>query len=499
MLTPSTLFRAARHLVAPKTVMADDKAFDRPLRPTAYLDGLRGFAAFLVYWHHHELWAHMYPPGRTEDIFENSWGRNGEYHLATFYGTRLFFTGGHIAVAVFYVISGYVLTLKALQCIQNGQHARVVDVVASALFRRWFRLYIPVLVTTFVLITVWHLFGIWNPQTEPKPTYAAEVWNWYKEFKNLSFIFKEGPMWPSYNGHLWSIPLEMRGSIITYVAALTLFRATTKARLLCEFGLAFYFMYICDAWYCSVFMMGMLQCDLDLLARRPEPNSGFPSFLRRLESHKKMIYSALLVLALFFSGVPSHSRDVDEFRSNPGWYYLFYLKPSAVYDPKWFFLAIAANCLVAAIPRIPWLRHFFEGRFCQYLGRISFSLYLVHGPILHLLGDRLYHAVGFIAPFQATQEKYGRLVNSIPLPIAGPLGLEPAFLLPHVILLPVTLWIADVVTRHVDEPAVKFSQWMWNSIQQPKEQASSSSPSLATPLTVTRLGNGHAAVALRTE
>ncbi|PSR83497.1 acyltransferase 3 [Coniella lustricola] len=470
MLSPSTLFRAARRLVAPKTISADDQPSDRPLRPTAYLDGLRGFAAFLVYWHHHELWAHIYAPGRTQDVFENSWGRNGEYHLATFYGTRLFFTGGHTAVATFYVISGYVLTFKALQLTQNGQHARVADVVASALFRRWFRLYIPVLVTTFALITSWHLFGIWNSQIELKPTYAAEVWNWYTEFKNLSFIFKEGPMWPSYNGHLWSIPLEMRGSIITYVAALTLSRATTKARLLCEAGLAFYFMYICDAWYASVFMTGMLQCDLDLLARRSEPNSGFPTFLRRLEPYKKTVFYTLLVLALFFSGVPSHSRDLDEWRSNPGWYYLYYLKPQAVFDAKWFFLAIAANCLVAAIPRIPALKRFFEGRFCQYLGRISFSLYLVHGPILLLLGDRLYHAVGFVAPFLETQQRYSSWINKIPLPIAGPLGLEPAFLLPHIIMLPLTLWVSDVVTRHVDEPAVRFSQWLWNSIQQPKEQ-----------------------------
>src|ERR1700709_1616918 len=29
----------------------------KPLRRTAYLDGLRGFAAFMVYWGHHQLWA----------------------------------------------------------------------------------------------------------------------------------------------------------------------------------------------------------------------------------------------------------------------------------------------------------------------------------------------------------------------------------------------------------------------------------------------------------
>jgi hypothetical protein len=44
-------------------------------RRTAYLDGLRGFAAFLVYWHHHQLWPRQnYLIMGADYIFENSWG-----------------------------------------------------------------------------------------------------------------------------------------------------------------------------------------------------------------------------------------------------------------------------------------------------------------------------------------------------------------------------------------------------------------------------------------
>lgn len=464
--------RGIRNLVVPRQQhRADEKHNQQPLRPTAYLDGLRGFAAFLVYWQHHQLWAHQHIQDRDQEIFENAWGYRGHYHLATFYGTRLFFTGGHLAVATFYVISGYVLIIKSLQLMQAGQHHRVGEVVASALFRRWFRLYLPLIVTTFAYVTSWHLFGIWNAQTEPLPTYREEVWNWYCEFKNFSFLFKEGALWPSYNGHLWSIPLEMRGSVIAYVAALTLARATTKARLLCQVGLIFYFLYVSDAWYGAVFISGMLQADLDLLARRPEPNSGFPTFLRRLEPYKTRIFSGLLLVAFFFSGVPSHSNSMDELRESPGWYYLSFLKPQAVFDPKWFFLAISANCIVAATPRMPWMRRFFEGNFCQYLGRISFALYLVHGPVLLTLGDRLYSAVGYSAPYARNREMLAWWIDRFPLHTGGPMGLEPAFLVPHIILLPVTLGLADFVTKTVDEPSVRFSQWFWNLINQ-KEQSS---------------------------
>ncbi|CAN8106144.1 unnamed protein product [Discula destructiva] len=469
MLNPPTLLRGLKGFLSPRYSRVDDKD-TRPLRPTAYLDGLRGFAAFLVYWHHHVLWSHSYVVGKSGDILENAWGYNGHYHLATFYGTRLFFTGGHLAVAIFYVISGYVLTQKALTLIQAGQHVRVGEVVASALFRRWFRLYIPLIVTTFVYVTSWHVFGIWTPQTEPKATYGEEVWNWYVEFKNFSFVFKEGSLWPSYNGHLWSIPLEMRGSVVTYVAALTLARATTKARLLCEVGLVIYFLYICDAWYAAVFMAGMLQADLDLLARRPEPNSGFPRFLRDLERYKTYIVWGCLLLALFFSGVPCHTNKMDELRANPGWYWLSYLKPQAVFDPKWFFLAIAANLVVFAVPRVPAIKAFFEGPFCQYLGYISFSLYLVHGPLLAVVGDRVYTAVGWASPVTKSREMLAWWIDRLPLPTSGPLGLEPAFLLPHIILLPLTLSVAGFVTRTVDEPSVKLAQWFWNLVNNNEPQ-----------------------------
>lgn len=462
----SNLIRGAKNILVPWEKDQGGDKDQKPLRPTAYLDGLRGFAAFLVYWQHHQLWAHAWAGDKGMDVFENAWGWEGRYHLATFHGIRTFFTGGHLAVATFYVISGYVLTVKALQLIHNRQHLKVSDVVASALFRRWFRLYIPLIVTTFVYVTSWHVFGLWNSWSQPKDTYLEEVWNWYVEFKNFSYIFKEGPIWPSYNGHLWSIPLEMRGSIITYVAALTLSRATHKARLLCEVGLIIYFMYISDAWYGAVFMAGMLQADLDLLARRSEPHIGFPEFLRRLERHKTTIFYSAFFIGLYLGGVPSHTLKLEDIRSNPGWYWLSYLKPQAVFDPKWFYLSIASNLIVASIPRIPWLKRFFESKFCQYLGRVSFALYLVHGPVLVTLGDRLFHAVGYVAPDPVSKEKLGWWINKFPLPTTGPMGLEPAFVLPQIILLPVTFWLADFVTRTVDEPSVRFAQWFWKTIQQ---------------------------------
>ncbi|KXX74585.1 hypothetical protein MMYC01_209453 [Madurella mycetomatis] len=461
LLMKSAIFRGLRHVFWPTSTSSDGP---RQLRPTAYLDGLRGFAAFLVYIHHQTLWSHSLQDGA---ILESAFGLKGEFHFATFPIIRNFFTGGHIAVAVFYVISGYVLSAKPLSLIHDGEHLKLFDNMASAFFRRWFRLYIPLMVTTFVFVTSWHIFGYWSAVCESNATLGEELWNWYVEFKNFSFLFKDGWLWVSYNPHLWSIPLEMRGSIATFTACMALSRATTKARLLCELALVWYFLYVVDGYYCALFIAGMLQCDLDLLARK---DGYFPRFLRHLEPYKTFIYYHVFIIAMYLAGVPSSNKDVDELRASPGWSWLSYLKPQAVFDYKWFYLFWAGNMIVACIPRIGWLRRFFDSRFCQFLGRISFALYLVHGPILYSIGDRLYAAAGWHRALADGDDKLVGWHNIFPLPMNGPMGLELALWIPNIILLPLTLWTADFVTRMVDEPAVRFSAWLYRCIQGDAEQ-----------------------------
>ncbi|KAK8097088.1 hypothetical protein PG999_013032 [Apiospora kogelbergensis] len=447
----------ARRLVSPfrPRGLSISASSRKELRPTAYLDGLRGFAALLVYWHHHELWAHHESTG----VFEHGFAYEGNYHFVALPFIRFFFAGGHFAVSTFFVISGYVLSTKPLSLIHEREYTKLGENLASALFRRWLRLYLPFIVTTFVYFSFWHALGLWISDTEQQDTWAAEVWNWYAELKNLSFVFNSGGKpWFSYNFHLWSIPVEFRGSVVIYTALMAFSRCSKNARLGCESALVFYFMYIADAWYCAMFVAGMLLCDLDLLSKKKE----LPPILSRLESAKKFIFYHLLAISFYLGGVPEANRDIQSLRKMRGWYYLSILKPQAFFDYKWFYLFWAATLLVAATPRVPRLKSFFEGGFCQYLGRISYSLYLVHGPILWTLGDRIYTAVGWHQEAQLVHLQHW--ADKVRLPKTGPLGLEVSFLLPQIILLPLTIWMAEIVTRLVDEPSVKVAQWMYSKV-----------------------------------
>ncbi|KID73458.1 O-acetyltransferase PaAT-1 [Metarhizium brunneum] len=421
---------------------------------TAYLDGLRGFAALIVYWHHHVLWAHK----EDIEIFENGFGYNQQYYFAALPGVRLFFSGGHLAVSIFFVLSGYVLSIKPLRLIEKNDTSGLAEHLGSAIFRRWLRLFLPVAATSFIYATSWHLFGLWVDGAEPHDSWLHEMWFFYCELKNFSFPFKDGGVpWLSYNVYLWSIPIEFKGSMVIFTSLLAMSRCSLNARLWCQISLIGYFMYIADGWYCAMFIAGMLLGHLDLLAEVDRDN--LPSLLTRLAPYKNIICYHFLLVGIYLGGVPSANQDVDQLANTRGWHILSYLKPQAVFDYKWFYLFWAAVLLITSVSNIGWLKRFFETHTCQYLGRVSYALYLVHGPVLWIIGDRLYTVVGFHG--QSQREHIPRWVNKFELPQMGPFGLEVAYLLPQAILLPLTLCMADFVTRVIDKPSVQFAAWAY--------------------------------------
>lgn len=464
--TPKRTSRWSLDVVRPEFLLRTPNTPKKPLRRTAWLDGLRGFAAFTVYWHHHHLWPH--PNG----YYETAFGWEGKHYFVALPFVRNFFSGGHFAVAIFFVISGYVLSVKSLSLIQKGDFLNSGDSVGSALFRRWLRLYIPVIAVTFLWCSQWHWTKLWTSFGEPRGSYRDEIWTWYSLFKNYSFVFLTGNVYEfplMYHAHAWSIPIEFKGSIIIYTALSAFSRCTRNARLWCEVGLMFYFMYIVDGWYGALFMSGMFLCDLDLLAVAGQ----LPSIFTRLEGFKEFIFFHLFIASLWLGGVPSYDGEKDILPKSPGWMWLSHLKPQAVFDAKWFYLFWAAFFLVASVPRLPRLKQFFETRFCQYLARISFALYLVHGPVIWILGDRLYAATGFVRPEH--KEHIPEWVNAFPLSTKGVLGFELAFLAPQLILLPVTLWLAEIVTKLFDEPSVKISSWLYKKTLAPAPPPKSAS------------------------
>ncbi|KAF2754664.1 hypothetical protein EJ05DRAFT_479102 [Pseudovirgaria hyperparasitica] len=446
-----------------------------PLRKTAYLDGLRGFAAFLVYIMHHELWAHS--ATQTASIIEFGWGYDDKYALVSFPWIRQFFSGGHSAVACFYVISGYVLTYKPLQLILSGNVEKLADNVASAIFRRWLRLYLPIVGVSLVYVFTIHIFHLEGNGHHMFETYWEQLLDLYREFMAWSYAFQSKGfviLWLTYNPHTWSITYEMKGSLVIYMTALCTARFPRTRRWTLYAILIFYFMVLTDGWYIAIFVTGMWLAELDmhLEAGTLEP----PPFLTE---NSTTLFYGLFISAIFLNGIPN-GADNEMLGRSFGWGFLRHLHPP-MEDPKWFYLLFSAPALVACIPRIWWLRSFFDSRFCQYLGRISYSLYLIHGYILSLFGARIYAAVGFCRE-GVDDKNFPWWCNRTPLPQWGIMGLELNFLVAQLILLPVTFWLSEIVTKLIDEPSVKFAQntWRWFLEEDSKPDAKPASLPMST-------------------
>lgn len=467
-LTPKCLTRWLLNVLRPSILSHRPPA---PLAPTSYLNGLRGFAAFLVYWHHHQIWPRTtsFP---QQAYLSSSFGYNDQYAFCALPFIRTFFSGGHFAVGTFFVISGYVLSVKPLSLIHRGEFPRLEESIASAVFRRHARLYLPMLGVVFLWIVFLHATGIWvsYPPRGQTLWHDLVMWTWELRVSTFMFIGGTPEPWFKWNFHLWTLPYEMRGSVIVYTALIAFSRARRNARLWCEVGLCAYFLIGAEGGcHYAFFVAGLIIADLDLLSQ----SSNLPSIFYTpwVRKYKHAIFYAMFIAGVYLGGVPSRTNDFEELRSNPGWYFLSLLKPSWVCAkvPMWFYLFFAATFLVSSIPHISPLKRFLNHPFCQYLGRISFALYLVHGPVLWTFTDRLYSAVGW--PYTEDHElALGAWVGLMKLPMWGPVGAEFAFLAPHLVILPCTVWVAEVVTRVFDENAIKVTHWAYRRILKPVER-----------------------------
>lgn len=117
------------------------------LSPTSYLDGMRGVASLIVFFHHLSL---------TCYDWRWAWGAEDHYDLILFPVIRLVH-GGPAAVSLFFVISGYSLSYRPIKHIRSHNVTDFSIGISSMAFRRVIRLFLPIIFSTgmtFCLIRI---------------------------------------------------------------------------------------------------------------------------------------------------------------------------------------------------------------------------------------------------------------------------------------------------------------------------------------------------------
>ncbi|KAF2664090.1 acyltransferase [Microthyrium microscopicum] len=419
------------------------------LRPTAYLDGMRGLAAFAV------CLCHM---AYTCFVITIGYGygppdQNRNFLQLPF--IRLFYSGPPM-VCVFFVISGYSLSFKPLKQMRSHQYDSLLTTMSSSVFRRALRLFVPTITSTFLVLCMLRLG--WFERTrplaidktfhrnvqeyhlEPQLTLKLQFYDWIWQMFNFICVFN----WATFSGstnydlHLWTIPVEFRASLMLFLALVALARLRPGLRLTFLSGL-FLFVMRNDRWELMLFFSGMFLAELDLISAITTPPTVAPlhSSLHSLKSTRTILYLSLAILSLYFMSQPD-----DHFELAPGWRYLATLIPEWWSEKYRFYQTLGSIGLMLATTRLPLLQAPFNTPIIQYLGKISYALYLVHGPVMHVVGYIVEGWAWSITGVE-TESQY----------VAG-------FVLAACINIPLIIWAADVFWRFVDAPSVRFARWV---------------------------------------
>ncbi|KAF1809092.1 membrane protein acetyltransferase-like protein [Eremomyces bilateralis CBS 781.70] len=433
----------------PRIPVANLPGRSPPERSSACLDGLRGVACLMVYLSHQHPWWYR------EDNLHEGFGYHGQTAFATFPFIRSLFNGGNAAVAIFFVLSGYVLSAGPLQLIRDGDTAAAHRRLISAFIRRPFRLYIPALSIALAFVFVMHLpFGL-APTLEfpvPKESFLLELQNWIWQTALWMNPFASPETFA--RGYLylppaWTMPVEYEGSLLVYfMLAVATFIPRYRLSL---FSVAGIILFSVKKWSMACFMGGVVLAinDLDGIDR---------ALLKQFSKQGvKATLNVLFILSWWLLCQPANKRDDPELSYNtPGWYYLTMVFTPRNYfeDEYWrFYNTLGAIILVYTVLRLKWLQSFFLTKRLKYLGRISFSLYLLHIPFLFTVGDRVERMFGGIRGQFSTWYDY-----KLAIPDIGPIGFSTGFLASQAVILPLNMLLAELCTRYLDEPSIRVAR-----------------------------------------
>lgn len=425
-------------------------------RSTAFLDGLRGLAALIVFIQH----SNHFDLG----VHGHGFAENGNYYIASLPFLRVFFSGGEAAVTIFFVLSGYVLSKGVLTLLRDGQRKACFARLASAVARRPLRLYIPPLAVSLGVAIIMQLpLGI-NPAQfiSPDDSFFGQLKHWFDLSVMMFNPFKVQPMFHAYyvyNVSVWTLPLELQGSWLVYgLLGLVAFIGLPTVWIFGSFYMLAFVLHFFAFWKMGSFIAGLTIAVVDVnglqLPYRLPDNPYLTSRVRALIKYLPFLFAWYLLCQ------PSHGADPWS-DATPGWGLLTKLIPPTYEQEERvrFWQGIGSVMLIHNLLKLPKVQTFFNTRPLQELGRLSFSFYLVHLPILNVIEGPLARALGEV-PDPSAGGDTTWWDNRLYVPKIGPTGLSLRWWCSMAILLPFCLFVAHFATKTLDEPSVKAGAWL---------------------------------------
>jgi peptidoglycan/LPS O-acetylase OafA/YrhL len=332
----------------------------------AYLDGLRGLAAcVVVVSHFFQVFAPSVFEGRPEIehfAFESFAARTP---------VNLLFNG-NFSVCLFFVLSGYVLSYRYFRTKDP------IHVYSSAL-RRYFRLAVPAVLSILFAYLIM-VFGFWfyddiretTLSSMPDPFIASTSFLLMAKEALLHTFFTYGS---AYNPVLWTMTYELFGSFLIFAFLLLV------GKLKFRFAIyAILFWVLGDSYYLG-FVLGMLLSDLMYSGR---------NWLASIQ--RPWVNLLLLTVGLYLSSFPYVGIEGTI-------YSILVWKSSAGFSYFVFYHIVGSFLILTALLNSSRMKALFSRKLFSYLGKVSFSLYLVHFTIICSFGSFIFYQLDTLLPY----------------------------------------------------------------------------------------------------
>lgn len=109
---------------------------------------------------------------------------------------------------------------------------------------------------------------------------------------------------------------------------------------------------------------------------------------------------------------------------------------------QWLWQPVGATLITVAVPRLAWITNVLRSNVLLYLGKVSFSFYIVHEPLLQMLGWK----VTYLA--RSALSSSNEALHVFIVMAAWPLVTISV------------LFLADIFWQHVEIPSADLSVWL---------------------------------------
>lgn len=469
------------------------------------LDGLRGLCCLMVM-HMHWTFA------LTDSNDGGSWETNVKYlfHRPFFY----LLWAGTSHVCVFFVLSGYVLSVKCLTMIHQGVPAH--RLISSAVLRRATRIFLPPMALMFIYLVAirLHVFhnsvavreeNQWSQQFQLRffeaapplyPSFRDQFWDVIGATQKLldpSTHF-ELPDYGKYDTHLWTMPTEFYCSLALFLVLLATCQLWTRYRVLLHCLL------VAWCWLTShnnhgLFFAGLLIAEVDILLKeRLRPSEELPcsssaaatqnpirpwaSLQSRLPTGLASYFAIGNIISTVscFCGLYLLSIPLLWAEETPGYRAFFsylprYMNTGQQVDALRFVGAVLTvwpitytSTISGGASATPIINLILNNPVSAYLGQISFAFYLIHGFVIRSLGYSILPSLYVFvigsgdrkAELAPKQYMNGQIYAAESKLTARELG--TIWVLGYLIVLPTCVWMADLFHRFIDLKCVALGR-----------------------------------------